>query len=134
MLCELLSTSARQVSSIGEAIETLNAGAVVRCCFHRSTRETCAVVCSKMRGNLIKSALSPLFCLCQPKLAAFCLHQSALWAHQFLISDFNELVHSLQLPQAKPIYPRYPIVAKSYRFAVAASAGTAAQPSAYGKR
>jgi hypothetical protein len=41
----------------------LNAIAFIRCCFSSGTHEDCAIAFSKMKSNLIKSALSPLLCV-----------------------------------------------------------------------
>jgi hypothetical protein len=64
--------------------------------------EDCAIAFSKMKSNLIKSALSPLLCLGQPKLSAFWFQHGALSAHPFRIWDLNELVHSFHSPSVKP--------------------------------
>jgi hypothetical protein len=84
----------------------LNVGAFASRHLRLGAYETRAIVFSKMKGNLIKSALFPLFCLCQPKRSPFWVQQGALSAHHFLIADFYELVHSLHSPSVKPIYLR----------------------------
>jgi hypothetical protein len=45
----------------------LNVGAFASRHLRLGAYETRAIAFSKMKGNLIKSALFPLFCLCQPK-------------------------------------------------------------------
>jgi len=49
----------------------LNVGAFVGCWIYSRTREACAIAFSKLKDNLIKSALSPLLRLRQPQLSMF---------------------------------------------------------------
>jgi len=98
-VCAAVHCVHRRVSSIG----TLNVGAFVGCSTSW-TREACATAFSKMKGNLIKRALLPLFCFFQPKRSAFWLQQGALSANHFLITDFNKFIHSLHSPRVKPIH------------------------------
>jgi hypothetical protein len=57
-----------------------------------------SVAFSKMKRDLIKRALSPLFCLCHPEHFKLGVQQSALSAHKFLTTNFDELVHELHSP------------------------------------
>jgi hypothetical protein len=62
-----------------------------------------AVAFSKVKRDLVKRALFPLFCLCQPERLTFGIQQSALSAYKFLTANFDELVHELHSRGVKPI-------------------------------
>jgi hypothetical protein len=66
--------------------------------------DTAEIAPSKVRRNLIECALFPLFRLCQPENPALGVVRCALPAHEFLISNFHELVHELHSNGVKPIY------------------------------
>jgi hypothetical protein len=44
----------------------LKVGAFVGCCFSNVSRDACAIAFSKMKSNLIKRVLFPLFCRSEP--------------------------------------------------------------------
>ncbi len=48
---------------MSELCSNLKVGAFVGCCFSNVTRDAYAIPFSKMKNNLIKSTLFPLFCL-----------------------------------------------------------------------
>src|SRR3984957_7010788 len=56
----------------------------------------------KVERNLIQRALFPLFRLRQPENLAFGIQQGTLPAHEFLIANFDELVHELHSCRVKP--------------------------------
>jgi hypothetical protein len=70
------------------------------------------IALSKMIGNLVQRALSPLFGFGKPENPAFGIQQGTLTAKEFLTADFNKLVHELH-SRVKPISPRN--IAKSWR-------------------
>jgi hypothetical protein len=48
-----------------------------------------------MKGDLVKSALFPLFGSRQPKCPAFAIKRGTLTAQVFLAADLNESIHDL---------------------------------------
>jgi hypothetical protein len=61
------------------------------------------VAFSKLKRNLIKRALFPLFGFRQPENLTLGIQQSTLSAHKLLIANFDELVHELHSCRVKPI-------------------------------